>query len=878
MQRLWSWLAVNLGRRAGAVSLVGLIVTVGLGFGITKLEFATGQDRYLNADEQVFIDNVNYQNLFGGQAMLTLITMDPGHTVDELFTPEGIATFTAVGDRLRAVDNVDGVIDPLSAMVFSSDLVVPRVNGCDVTASTASPECAVTARVADALGAIGTRALLEADESAKAVAAEAGMECPAEGEVPEDVSALDPRCQDVVLRGANLADMQARLLMIGEPALDNPAYANFILYDTANPDGGGDVRKALLPFFPDDAHALAVTRLGGNLSIEEEGAASDGIVEIAQGFQFENASVVTTGAPVLLDDINEYLRGGMVSLGAIALVVMALILIILTNLRWRLLPLLVVTIGIIWAFGLTGYAGIPLTLVTVAAIPVMLGVGIDFAVQMHSRIEEEVIIDRSPHPIQEAARQLGGPMLVATGAAAVSFLAILGSRTPMIRQFGLLLALGIVAICISSIVNPLAILGIREYRRPTEGRTWTDGHLARFVNGLGSIPARFAVVLVVAAVAVFVGGVFVEGRLKIQTDPVRWIDRDSQLAHDIGTVEQEVGASLEMGVFVVAPDHGSTFTDETVTYVDDLTRNTLAEFPERLLVGSGIVPMLSDLTTVEGAAPVTPSAALVSEAWEIAPADVQTTTASADGSAMNVVFMTAKGSLEDNSPVVDHVDDHGEGPNGVRSTPSGLAVVGVGLVENLASARILLTYLAIALVLVWLTIAFRSLVSSLLALTPVLTALGTLSLVAYFGGFELSPMTSVGGPLVVAACTEFTTLILYRYLQERRRGLEPQGAMRVAGARTGRAFVVSALTTMAGVAVISLSSLPLVRDFGITVAIVLSVALLAALVVLPPLVIWADRRGWVSKELLDREEAPFLDVPRSAAEAESTMAARPTRR
>jgi uncharacterized membrane protein YdfJ with MMPL/SSD domain len=86
---------------------------------------------------------------------------------------------------------------------------------------------------------------------------------------------------------------------------------------------------------------------------------------------------------------------------------------------------------------------------------------------------------------------------------------------------------------------------------------------------------------------------------------------------------------------------------------------------------------------------------------------------------------------------------------------------------------------------------------------------------------------------------------------------------------------------MAGVAVIALSSLPLLRDFGITVAINISVALLAALVVLPPLVIWADRRGWVSKGMLDREEVPFIDVPRSEAEAEAleaAMAARPADR
>ena len=41
-----------------------------LGFGITQLEFATGQDSYLNKDDQVYNDNVAYQDLFGGQAML----------------------------------------------------------------------------------------------------------------------------------------------------------------------------------------------------------------------------------------------------------------------------------------------------------------------------------------------------------------------------------------------------------------------------------------------------------------------------------------------------------------------------------------------------------------------------------------------------------------------------------------------------------------------------------------------------------------------------------------------------------------------------------------------------------------------------------------
>ncbi len=203
-------------------------------------------------------------------------------------------------------------------------------------------------------------------------------------------------------------------------------------------------------------------------------------------------------------------------------------------------------------------------------------------------------------------------------------------------------------------------------------------------------------------------------------------------------------------------------------------------------------------------------------------------------------------------------------PEGVSATPSGLAVVGVGLLENLEANRVLLTYLAILFVFLFLAVRLRSVVRSLLSLVPVLIAVGMASLVAYVFDLKLSPMTAVGGPLVVAACTEFTSLILLRFIEERSRGLEPREAIDVAAARTGRAFIVSALTAIAGVAVIATSSLPLLRDFGIIVAMNVAVALLSALVVLPPMLVWADQpqRNWISRD--GQREARPQAAPRRA--------------
>jgi predicted RND superfamily exporter protein len=296
------------------------------------------------------------------------------------------------------------------------------------------------------------------------------------------------------------------------------------------------------------------------------------------------------------------------------------------------------------------------------------------------------------------------------------------------------------------------------------------------------------------------------------------------------------------------------FTDSTVGFTDAFTTREIAENPETLLTAAGIVSTVSGIVNdVPGASHVAPTGEEARAAYDIAPADIQKSTVSQNGKALNLVFRTGPSELERRAVVVREIRSTVDPPPGVSATPSGLAVVGVGLLDNLEANRILLTYLAILFVFLFLAVRLRSVIRSLLSLVPVLIAVGAASLVAYAFSLKLSPMTAVGGPLVVAACTEFTSLILLRFVEERRRGLNPEEAVEVAASRTGRAFIVSALTAIAGVAVIATSSMPLLRDFGIIVAMNVTVALLSALVFLPPMLVWADRRNWVSRGLVKRE-------------------------
>jgi uncharacterized protein len=78
-------------------------------------------------------------------------------------------------------------------------------------------------------------------------------------------------------------------------------------------------------------------------------------------------------------------------------------------------------------------------------------------------------------------------------------------------------------------------------------------------------------------------------------------------------------------------------------------------------------------------------------------------------------------------------------------------------------------------------------------------------------------------------------LWLARYRGERRQGIDAVEAAHVASTRVGPAIAASALALIAGFAVLAISPVPTVRDFGIWSAFDLLLATAAVLVLLPPL-------------------------------------------
>jgi len=820
MRRTWEWLGLNLGKRAGTVAIVGLLVTMALGLGVAKLRFSTSNSDYLNNNDPAWVNNVNYEKVFGGDPMAVLFTMKPGTTIDNLLTRHNQAEFRTIESRLEHDPWVFSAVTPMDALLFGQELL-------------SSPD-------GSPLDSPAAKLLLNAAQR-------------------------DPNLVDKQKRGHYLTDQGIALAKFSPSAqtLSNPAWVQFVTHEL-----DGTVRQSLRTFVPNNSHALLAVYLRGNLNINQETTAATSVTNIIDAAHFQNVTTITTGVPALLKTINDYLKHGIAVLALAAAAIMVAILLLSFTVRWRLLAFAIVAVGLVWGFGLVGYFHVPLTLATIAALPVLLGVGMDYAIQMHSRIEEEVVLDRAAHPIQAAARGLGPALLVVTFDAVFAFAALWFAKTPALREFGSLLVIGIIAVCFCSIIATLAVLGIREYKSPTKGKDFSQGRLSRIAVFLGSSSKRAAIPLAAASVVILLSGIALEGHLQLQTDPISWVNPQSQAIKNLESLKSATGSDNELAMRIST---AHPWSNETVDYVVTFSRQLQAKYPHFLYPGAGLINTVDQFMTLPGMIDIPPTGAQMQQLYNMAPPGIRKTTVADNGGALNVIFLGRTDTLDNLQPVVKNLEGGINPPSSISVAPGGIATVGVGLIQNLEKSRIELTYLALLFVGAFLTIRLRSLIRALLSLIPVLVAVGAVSLIAVGFHLKLSPVTAVAGPLVVAVCTEFTSLILLRFVEERQRGLEPRAAMDATARRTGRAFMVSGMTAVAGVATLGLSSFPLLSDFGIIVAINISVALLSALVVLPPVLVWADGHNWVSRGLLKAPPQPYQTLEEELADINASF-------
>jgi len=143
-------------------------------------------------------------------------------------------------------------------------------------------------------------------------------------------------------------------------------------------------------------------------------------------------------------------------------------------------------------------------------------------------------------------------------------------------------------------------------------------------------------------------------------------------------------------------------------------------------------------------------------------------------------------------------------------------------------------------------------------LTPIALASGWSALVLWALGIPLNPMSATLGALVIAISTVCGVRVAARGRAARADGLEPLEALRRTYASTGVTVAVSGTTAIAGFAVLALSDVRMLRDFGLVTVVDLTVSLLGVLAVLPAVLVLSERRTVRASAIEERGERDRL--------------------
>ena len=694
------------------------------------------------------------------------------------------------------------------------------------------------------------------------------------------------------------------------PSVDNPDFVNQLVFD---PDLGLGVPKPRFAYlFPSPNAALIQIRLKPNLSDAKRRSAlklikstvKEPVYRLNHGQKY-----VVTGVPVVVDALASAVQRSIFILLGAALLVMAATLALVFRTRMRLLPLGLALAAAAVTYGCISLAGYGLTMASIAALPVLIGLAVDYAIQLQARFDEALAEGREPVSAARAAAVRGGPLIAGAGlATAAGFLVLLLSPIPMVHGFAVTVIAGIVLGLACAATAGLATLSrwsLRLGERPDvppflpRARARIRDAWERVAySRAGDLVADYAAIagdwsrergraaltfastrprnVLVAGLALAALGWAADTQTHVVSDVRKLVPQNLQALRDVNLLQKETGVSGEIDVLV----RGRDLTSPNVI-------SWLTAFQQGVLTSHGwkqgetcrqqkhppeLCPALS-LTDLFRQQPG--SQADASTLLAAVPPYFSQAVISSDRTTANLAFGIRLMPLDRQKRVVDDIRSSLNPPPGVTAAVAGLPVLAADANGKLSSAgRRALTLLAgLAAVFLVLLAIRRRFSEAAVPLIPIAFATGWSALTLFLLRIPLNPMSATLGALVIAISTEFSVLLSARYREERRSGRTAVEALDRAYTSTGSAVLASGVTAIAGFAALVASDIKMLRDFGLVTVVDLTVSLLGVMVVLPAALVWAEQRGRLT--LRDLDPRPAAAAARKALAGAVSQMQRP---
>jgi predicted RND superfamily exporter protein len=589
--------------------------------------------------------------------------------------------------------------------------------------------------------------------------------------------------------------------------------------------------------------------------------------------QFTSISIQATGEGIVTTQINDVAMQAMTIIGpAIFIIILCILFLAFRKPSYILLPILVFAFSCVWLFGTMAMLGISFNIIAVALLPLNIGLGVEYSVNLLYNYRIELKKGRTPaEAIRLSIKEVGIAIFLAWFTTFVAFLSFLSATLPPVRDFGIFLALGITYTFIITMTLLVALRYIIDRRKKTIpvkpsthafSMTNTMGRLAQLLlrHQKKVFLATVLVCLVMGTAVTQLKSGFSMNQFIPQDNPA--IQLSAQISKDfpfssqdqeyiliegnVATVQALQGLAathekMKDDQYVARKPDGSTKTESIYTIIQQAVVNN-----QSLVI----------LFNIDESTELPKTDADVQEFYDYLYTSVEygmqvSGVLHRDGEEYTATILRVYVDLGSNSDDMtkqfeqldkdlnDDVADYGD----TKSIITGNLLITLSILKNMTESQILSTGICFILAAIMLSLIYRNPMLGLIAMIPVtisiIWVLGTM----YFIGYSLNILTITVTSITIGVGIDYACYITERFRLVADKTGDVTKAVTETISRTGSAVLIAALSSMFGFGVLAFAPIPPQQQFGIITAITLLYAFITSILVLPlVLARWANWR------------------------------------
>ena len=482
--------------------------------------------------------------------------------------------------------------------------------------------------------------------------------------------------------------------------------------------------------------------------------------------------------------------------------------------------------SLILTFGVLGTVQPELTILTIAAVALLIGLGDDYSVYYANRFIEECTVEDKIERVERTLTRTGSAVAMCAVAAIIGFGSLMTSDMPPMIAFGFVCVLGTAFVFLSATILVPCLCLLLKYDRHEENHQWK--RFARFVVDQRKRLFVVGSFLVVLSLVVLPQVKTDVNFLEMAPKGIPEVDKLIEYSQKFGTgtnfnallievdsqglTYPEVIDAIYCMEVKIRNSGGSVYSiADEIKKVNDILKRSVIE--EKIAEFVGVDKIILDKIAKKGLVDPAYSTTIVLVSF---PADMSVEKLEALVRTVNDIA---------SQTVIPH--------NGKVSQLAGQDVVTVEVNKQIMSTQASSIITELLLIFACVIIGFSSTGMGFLALIPVLFVLawepGSLVML----GIPLSVVNVTVASIIVSSGIDYGIVITQRLKEERVNGFSKIDALKKTIETSGWAIVTASTTTMVALLATFAVNIPMIHQFSIIVITLYSFSVIAAFCIIP---------------------------------------------